>query len=118
MIIIDRATGQETSAGDHYGNPTCGVIAPDESWFVTGGDGLVVFTFDGGEKTYLRHLTPPDFYSVMAMRLETPTSVRFLADPWSERASVWTFAPLTGELHKLHDGPDLREEPYRDEVEF
>jgi len=112
-VVIERATGRRTVAGDHYGDPQCGVIAPDESWFVTGGEGLVVFTFDAGVQIYR-----PGPFDVHAMRLETPDSVRVLVDPWSAQNAVWIFWPRTGELRKLHDGPDLRDQPYRQTIEF
>src|SRR5688572_17112030 len=36
------------SVGDHYGNPTCGVIDRKERWCVTGGEGLIVADFPSG----------------------------------------------------------------------
>ena len=36
----EKATGREIFLGDHYGDPTCAVIAPDESWFAVGGEGV------------------------------------------------------------------------------
>ena len=51
VFVLCRATGQRTAVAYHYGDPVCGIIAPDESWFATAGEGVAVFTFDGGTTT-------------------------------------------------------------------
>jgi hypothetical protein len=109
-----RATGRRTVIGYHHADPTCGVIAPDESWFVTGGEGVSVFVLSGGGNTYLRD---PVFH-VSAMKLDGNDNVRFLVDPWSANASVWRLNPSTGDILKLRDGPDLRNEPYQENVRY
>jgi hypothetical protein len=114
VFIYCRVTGKSTVVGDHHGDPTCGVIAPDESWFATGGEGVSVFVPCRGANTYLRD---PVFH-VSAMRLEGSDNVRFLVDPWSANASVWGLNPSTGDLSKLRDGPDLRNSPYQENVPY
>jgi hypothetical protein len=109
-----RVTGKSTVVGYHHADPTCGVIAPDESWFAAGGEGISVFLHSGGVTTYLQD---PVFH-VSAMRLEGSDNLRFLIDPWSENASVWLLNPSTGDLSKLRDGPDLRDEPYQEHVQY
>lgn len=116
VFIFDRYTGKEIPAGDHYGNPECGVIAPDESWFATAGEGIVVYSFKDGLREYFR--PPKKTIFITAMRFEAPDRLRFLIDPWSDEASVWWLFPTTGKLEKLHDGPDLRDEPYREDVPY
>ena len=116
VFVINRATGEQTHAGDHYGDPQCGVIFPDESWFATGGDGVAIFNFQKGMQNYLRNGQP--HYFISAMRYEPPNSIRILVDPWSDIPSVWILTPTTGDLIKLHDGPDLRNEEYRGNVSY
>lgn len=109
-----RANGARKIVGDHHGDPSCGVIAPDGSWFAVGGEGVSVFTRFGEEKTFLRN----PLFHVAAMKLEGDDSIRVLVDPWSDHASVWWLAPSTGDLTKLRDGPDLRDEPFQENVPY
>jgi hypothetical protein len=109
-----RLTGKSTVVGHHHADPTCGIIAPDESWFATGGEGVSVFMPSRGVDTYLQD----PVCHVLAMKLEGNDNVRFLVDPWSPNGSVWRLNPLTGDLSKLRDGPDLRNEPYQENVPY
>ncbi len=45
-------------------------------------------------------------------------NLRVLVDPWSRNASVWRLNPSTGELSKLRDGPDLRDQPYQECIQY
>lgn len=53
-FATEKRTGSEMSVGSHYGDPTCAVIAPDESWFAVGGEGVTVMHRRRGELTFLR----------------------------------------------------------------
>lgn len=114
VFACRRANGECKIVGHHHSDPTCGVIAPDGSWFAAGGEGLSVFTHSGGIETFLRN---PLFY-VAAMKLDGNDTIRVLVDPWSDNASVWRLAPSTGKLTKLRDGPDLRNEPFQENVPY
>ena len=116
VFVLCRATGQRTAVAFHHGDPVCGIIAPDETWFATAGEGVAVFRFDGGSTTYLRDGGTP--WHVSAMRLEGSDTLRFLVDPWSDQASVWQLHPGTRHLVKLRDGPYLRDQPYRETVDY
>jgi hypothetical protein len=141
VYVVHRESGRKTWAGDHYGDPTCGVIAPDESWFASGGEGIVLFTFRRGMREYFRpgscihdyldlaskekkridlSLMPAEagVFAIHAMRLEPNGDLRFLVSPWSELPSVWILAPATGALTKVQDGPDLRDQEYREDVPY
>jgi len=78
------------------------------------GEGVLVFVPRTGVNTYLRD----PVVHVSAMRLEGNDNVRFLVDPWSANASVWRLNPTSGDLSKLSDGPDLRDEPYQENVQY
>ena len=52
------------------------------------------------------------------MRLDGDDTVRFLVDPWSDRASVWQLHPGAGRLLKQRDGPCLQEQPYQEIVDY
>jgi hypothetical protein len=109
-----RVNGQLKIVGDHLGDPACGVIAPDGSWFAVGGEGVSVFTRSGEANTFLRH----PLFHVSAMKLDGNDSVRILVDPSSDNASVWRLAPATRDLVKLRDGPGLRDEPLQENVPY
>ncbi len=128
--------------GDHYGDPTCGLIAPDETWCITGGFGLVLWfkreEFWTGfrqlgvnrngyalqiaqpeDDSWLTSVTDEDAWFVRDMRLENPTSVRILLDPWSDYASTWLLDITSKNLAKLKCGPALRHQEWSDkEIEF
>jgi hypothetical protein len=109
-----RANGEPKIVGDHYGDPTCGAIAPDGSWFAVGGEGVSVFTRSGKANTFLKN----PLFHVAAMKLDGNDNIRILVDPWSDDASVWRLAPSTGDLTKLRDGPDLRDKPFQENVPY
>lgn len=100
---------------EHCGDPTAGLIGDDESWVCVVGEGIVLHEMTGGTSEYWRGSDPRFVHSA---RLQDDGIIRVLVDPWSEHASVWVIDPRTKELRKLHDGPSLSEEPYRDEVDF
>ena len=116
VFVLCRTTGKQVPAGAHHGDPTCGVIAADESWFVTGGEGVQVFTFVDGIRDFCREPGSP--FSISAMRLDDDGAVRILVDPWSDKASVWRLDPAAGALIKLRDGPDLRDVVFQEDVPY
>jgi hypothetical protein len=81
--------------GSHYGDPTCGIISPDETWFLAGGLGLSYFDFQRGAVTlmyedykvirnakgHITKLANPDVhYFIHSIKLETENSARILVD--------------------------------------
>jgi len=116
VFVLCRATGQRTVVAHHYGDPVCGMIAPDESWFASAGEGVSVYTFSGGAAHYLRSQGAP--CHVAAIRSDGPATIRILVDPWSDQAAVWQLQPGTGRLVKLRDGPHLQDQPYRADVAY
>jgi hypothetical protein len=53
-FATEKGTGREIPLGSHYGDPTCAVIAPDESWLAVGGEGVTGFHRRLGEFTCFR----------------------------------------------------------------
>jgi hypothetical protein len=129
-----KLTGGVVSVGDHFGDPTCGLIARDERWCASGGEGLVFFCRKGFFWTAFR--SPPDVenarelviaekddllwlqqfadepdLNVHAMRRCSDRSLRILLDPWSSYASTWRLNIRTKQLTKLCDGPSLSGQP-------
>lgn len=53
-FVTERRTGRELDLGSHYGDPICAVIAPDESWFAVGGEGITGLHQRLGEFSFFR----------------------------------------------------------------
>lgn len=116
--------------GWHYGDPTCGLIDPAERWCLTGGQGLIWVALAGEQRAFFRQGDPwvqlaigavvgeTDYCAVHALRLEGPTEVRVLLDPWAGYASTWLLDVARLTLRKLRDGPSLADRPYQAEVAF
>ncbi|MEM1093266.1 MAG: hypothetical protein AAGJ10_01565 [Bacteroidota bacterium] len=114
-FLVDKETAAQTPMGAHNGDPSVGIIAPDEAWFLIGGQGVVFHDQHSEQHVFWRD-TPTLF--VHDAKLCNDHIVRLLVDPWSREASVWDFDTRTLTLHKVRAGPNLREQPYRDQVDF
>lgn len=142
--IRNKHTGEVCIVGDHYGDPSCGAISADELWCVSGGEGIV-FTDFFGRKIYafrvIRPNTslekfkiqsksdrdwlnsknsehPAETFFVHELKIENSNHIRILLDPWAEYASVWRLEISSKRLVKLEEGPDLRNDPWREVVVF
>lgn len=127
------STKEKLYIGSHYGDPKCGIIAPTETWFLAGGEGLTFFDFLQGATEIIRESrkvirdsenrvkrivdSSPKWW-VHSMRLETKYSVRILIDPWDDFASTWLLNIPDLKLTKLRDGPSFIDQPYREEIDF
>ena len=138
VYLQERATGRSFTVGDHYGDPVKGIIGPEEDWFMSFGEGVQIFTFAYGcESIWYGHgkifapdvmvgtlqgrpveSTLTDTLFLHDARLEADGTVRILLDPWSDYASVWSLDFPRRRLVKFHDGPVLRDQPWRDDVDF
>ena len=122
-VLVDTKHGTELDLKEHYGDPSCALISIDETYFVVGGEGITLFAFERGEQEYFRPGKPPhadmkEPWSVHAIRAEPDNSCRILFDPWSNYASVWRLSFTDGQVEKLQDGPLLKDEPYREDIDF
>jgi hypothetical protein len=141
-ILQHKQSKNEVSVGDHYGNPCCGLIAQDESWCITGGEGLILWFQQGGMWAGFRmrksgaqtnalqfknredirwrsSFTERAYQAIHDMRLANAHNVRILLDPWSDYASTWTLDIEMKTLTKIADGPNMQGQPYTDgRIEF
>lgn len=103
-----------------YGDPTCGLISPDNSWAVIGGDHLVIWKRKRGwwGKDKIVVMDQDEIRWVRDIRLNDPMTVRFLTDPWSARAAVWQLDMHTLRYHKLRDFPDYRDGEYTETIRW
>jgi hypothetical protein len=111
VFVIDRQTSKKFDAGDHYGDPTVGIIGPDESWAASGGEGVVVWR-RGGISEYLRRghfpegaeLPPGEYFAVSELSLVAPQLLHIRVDPSSRLASEWLLELGSGKLRRA-SGP-------------
>lgn len=110
--LLHKPSGQEVYVGDHYGDPGCGLISPDETWCVTGGAGVILYHLSAGEwigfrrnvtespskelavpeaddRNWLKGFAAEPCLFVEHMQFASPTEVRIELDPHSDYASVW-----------------------------
>ena len=67
-FVLDRTTGARYDLGDHYGDATCALIAPDESWFIAGGEGVTLVRMGEDYREFLR---TPEISDELVIRYET-----------------------------------------------
>ena len=114
-VWVDKRSQRRRLVGDHIGDPAAGFVGPNDRWCVVMGEGITYLGRDGARASWWRE---QETRFVHSARWETTTSIRVLVDPWSADASVWLFDADDLSLKKLHDGPSLVGEPYRDLVDF
>jgi hypothetical protein len=133
VYLRRKLSSEDIELGYHYGDTCCGLISPEEKWFLAGGEGLSYFDFTRGSVELMRdsklifdinvgnkikaNVDQP-YFAVHSMRLEDKNTVRILIDPWSHLASTWLLNIPDLQLTKLRDGPSLVEQPYQEAIEF
>jgi hypothetical protein len=133
VYALDKRSDARFWIGSHYGDAKCGLISPEETWFLAGGEGLTYFGFQKGFIELLReerlvisknsrgrvkaHFDKKVMF-IHSIRLESVDAVRVLVDPWSDQASTWLLNISDLQLTKLRDGPSLVDQPYQEEIDF
>lgn len=123
VVLLDKITNTTYNLGEHYGDPEIGLIAPDESWFVTAGEGLLYFDFTRGLQVFFRsgfqdHLGRDTCAFVHAARIMSGHEVRVLLDPWSPYASTWVLNTASLKVARVCDGPQLMDQPWQEKVDY
>ena len=123
FLIFKERPLREIQLGQHYGDPTCAVISSNNDWVVVGGEGLTIWRkikqgIFSQEKEQVKAIQLPELNFIHAARIENDYKVRFLIDPWSANSGTWTLDLKSLKLEKISEGPDLREEPYREVVDY
>lgn len=113
-------SGGSIDIGDHYGDPDCGLINANTGWCATGGEGLVIYHFEGGlpkgparfsEKRlrmlelWRRSNPPPSgahrHWSVEGIWLCHDDLIRVVVEPLSEHAGLYEVDVKTLAWRKL-----------------
>ncbi len=108
VFVVDKRDGSRRAAGDHYGDPTAGLITPDERWFVSVGEGVQCFSVEGQLLTFFRRGHPPfglasgkPAWFADAVVLGDAHTVRVTIDLNSGESSEWAIDLNTKAVTKL-----------------
>ena len=107
--LTDRASGAILFEADFYGDPTCGLIAPDNTWAVVGGERLIVWV------EHAVHVVE-DISWVFDVRQTAEQIIEVLVDPWHDDSAIWRVDIVTRRASKLRGFPDYRFREYTDDV--
>ena len=123
VFLLDKQKNKKLFLGSHYGDPTCGLIDPDEKWFISAGEGVLYFDFAAGSREFLRggfinNSSEHQSAFVHALRSIDKNAVEILLDPWSDYASVWVLDIEKLKISKLKDGPSKIGEEYSDKINW
>jgi hypothetical protein len=116
--LTDKRTDRKLYIGRHYGDPVQGIIGPDESWFLTAGEGLLFLDFSRKTHEFLRGGMDGAAIFVHSMRVQDEKNIRVLLDPWSDYPGTMVLHIDTLTLERISEGPSLKGEPWREEVDF
>ncbi len=106
-----KATNENLSLGDFYGDPTCGLISRANDWCVIGGSTLLVWTRDE-----IATIKDNDTNWASDIRQITENKVELLIDPWADNSAIWEFDIITKEKNKIKDFTDYKDKEYTDNV--
>jgi len=108
VFVVDRRDGSTQDAGDHYGDPTTGLVTSDEQWFVSVGEGVQCLSAEGKLLTFFRRGHPPlglelaaSAWHVSAVELVATHRLRVTIDLNSMESSDWAIDLDTGAVTQL-----------------
>ena len=113
-FLIKKSSNEKIPMGNHYGDPSCGLICNEESLFIVGGEGLTVLDKDGKSFLFLREPA----LNIHSIKIDKDGNVKVLIDPWSDESAIWLLDVQTLSLEKVRDFDEYKNQPYQDEVEF
>jgi len=111
--LIDKKSEKVLCEDDFYGDPTCGLISPNNDWAIMAGEHLTIWKRQGSSST---KISTDLIQWVHDLRLINPDFVDILIDPWSKKSAVWRVNMQTLELIKQRDFPDYRDMEYSENV--
>lgn len=131
VVFLNKMSGLEVFAGDHYGDPECGLISKTDEWCITAGEGVILCTAKGelwgGFRLPGRDGTGGINMGVIAvskeddvwtknvmskgrpifatsLKLTENNFVDIQLDPMSSYASLWRLDVKKKRVQKLRDG--------------
>ncbi len=113
VFLFDKDLNTEVWRTSMYGDATCGLLGLVNNWAVVGGENLVIWV-----DNQFKIIDDSDLRWVHDMRQIGDDEIEILIDPWSEKASLWSFNLKTLQKNKIRDFKDYRDKPYKDEVKW
>jgi hypothetical protein len=110
VVFLNRSHGPEVIIGDFYGDPSCAVISPCETWCAIGGTGLIIdFVREPFEPYCYDHLTDQwvefgrdkdDLWWIESLTAVSGAELVFTTDTNGNRPGTYSFDIATGEVKK------------------
>ncbi|MDN3582560.1 hypothetical protein [Mucilaginibacter flavus] len=97
--LFNKITYEEVFVGDFYGDPSCGLIGPDNDWYFVGGEYALV----GLKNKELYLIQNKEIVGIEKVRLISPYEIELLVDPWSDFGAVWHLDILNQKNRKIRD---------------
>ncbi|RFP63633.1 hypothetical protein D0N36_18270 [Hymenobacter lapidiphilus] len=107
-VLVRKRNGEYLLEDDFYGDPSGGLIGPDNEWAVVVGEHLTVWHHNTG----VSRIEDEHLRGIQALRLVGQTHVEFLVDPWGLRAAIWCLRPSDRTYVKVRDFLDYRDREY------
>jgi hypothetical protein len=109
--VFDKLSAQALIVGEHYGDPTIGIISADELWFISGGEGVQCYSMiERKIHTFFRRGFPPfplesqtPHWPVRGITFVAPRTIRIEIDPLCEFSSMWQLELDTLSLSRVTD---------------
>ncbi|PQA93923.1 hypothetical protein SAMN05421796_1212 [Chryseobacterium piscicola] len=112
-VLTEKTSGIILLNEQFYGNPSCGIIDPENNWAIVAG---IHLTFWKPSKTIKYH--NENFEWIHSIRIKDKNTVEILTDPWSEKSSVWELNTENAELKKIKDFPEYINKEYTELVNW
>jgi len=110
VVFLNRPHGPEVIIGDFYGDPSCAVISPCETWCAIGGTGLIIYFLKEPFEPYCyNHSTDQwvefgrkkdDFCWIESLTAVSETQLMFTTDPYGNWPGTYIFEIVTGKVKK------------------
>jgi hypothetical protein len=110
VVYLDRPNAPKVVIGDFYGDPSCAVISPGETWCAIAGAGLIIYFLKEPFEPYqYDRLTDQwiefgreknDLWWVESLTALSDTQLVFTTDPNGDRPGTFNYDIVSGEVKK------------------
>jgi hypothetical protein len=113
-VLMRKRNGEYLLEDDFYGDPTGGLIGPNNAWAVVVGEHLTVWHHTAG----VTRIGDERLQWIKALRLVGQTRVELLVDPWGPRAAIWCLRPSDCTYVKVRDFTDYWDREYTEQIQW
>jgi hypothetical protein len=112
--LVTKLTGKRLLTDDFYGDPSCGLISPNNDWAIIAGDHLAIWR--KGEKAEI--IDKPKLKWINDVRYKSDNTIEILIDPWSEYSAIWQLEIDTLNFTKIRDFNDYLEKEHTENIKW